>query len=80
MEQAKRGGPEMPLTIVFVERKTRCDEVRWQAAACRGRLRPARLPDARRQRLAALPHSNSLLLEVSKSRVLAQTTQPHTIS
>ncbi len=28
MEQATRGGPEMPLTIVFVERKTRCDEVR----------------------------------------------------
>lgn len=28
MEQASRGGPEMPLTIVFVERKTRCDEVR----------------------------------------------------
>jgi len=27
MEQATRGGPEMPLTIVFVERKTRCDEV-----------------------------------------------------
>ncbi|KIY92086.1 hypothetical protein MNEG_15877 [Monoraphidium neglectum] len=27
LEQASRGGPEMPLTIVFVERKTRCDEV-----------------------------------------------------
>jgi ATP-dependent RNA helicase DDX5/DBP2 len=27
LEQAKRGGPPMPLTIVFVERKTRCDEV-----------------------------------------------------
>lgn len=27
MEQSSHGGPEMPLTIVFVERKTRCDEV-----------------------------------------------------
>jgi ATP-dependent RNA helicase DDX5/DBP2 len=27
MEAAARGGPEMPLTIVFVERKSRCDEV-----------------------------------------------------
>ncbi|GBF96354.1 ATP-dependent RNA helicase-like [Raphidocelis subcapitata] len=27
MDVATRGGPEMPLTIVFVERKTRCDEV-----------------------------------------------------
>lgn len=28
MDQAtKEGGPPMPLTIVFVERKNRCDEV-----------------------------------------------------
>ena len=33
LEQGKRGGPPMPLTIVFVERKTRCDEV---AAALQG--------------------------------------------
>jgi hypothetical protein len=25
--QSKSGGPPMPLTVVFVERKTRCDEV-----------------------------------------------------
>ena len=38
MEQAARGGPEMPLTIVFVERKTRCDEV---AAALQAEEIPA---------------------------------------
>jgi len=27
MAAAERGGPPMPLTVVFVERKTRCDEV-----------------------------------------------------
>ncbi len=30
--QASSGGPPMPLTVVFVERKTRCDEV--AAALC----------------------------------------------
>ena len=54
MDQAKRGGPEMPLTIVFVERKTRCDEVRRRAPPPHPHPTP---PPGRRVR--ARVHKNS---------------------
>jgi superfamily II helicase len=52
MERSTReGGPPMPLTIVFVERKNRCDEVAQAlaaegvpAAALHGGLSQVRLP------------------------------------